>query len=252
MVVFMSSGHSRSRFHTRRRLWIERLERRDLCAGLVNPSGTFAAQQGVYLFDNPPSLPPSNPATTVNVSNVKQLRAAVNNLQSGQTVSLAMGIYDLTGLADALYVPQGITNWSIRGATGNRNDTVIKGAGMNGSVQFGFWIGNSPNGTIADLTIDGTRDNAILINPGSSGILIHDLRIVDSGSQFIKSNPDTNGNGNDRGTVEYCVFEYRTTDTDNYTNGVDIHAGDKFSLVPRCWPGTVAATPLSKETRLSM
>ena len=99
---------------------------------------------------------------------------------------------------------------------------------MNGSVRFGFWIGNSPNGMIADLTIDGTHDNAIIINPGSGGILIHDLRIVDSGSQFIKSNPDTNGDGNDRGIVEYCVFEYRATDTDNYTNGVDIHAGDEW------------------------
>ena len=51
--------------------------------------------------------------------------------------------YDLAGLSDALYLPEGISDWTIRGATGKRSDVVIKGAGLGGSVRFGFWIGAS-------------------------------------------------------------------------------------------------------------
>src|SRR5262245_49092395 len=177
-------------------------------------------------WSDPPPLPPLNPATTVNVSNVSQLMSAVSGLQSGQTISLAAGTYNLAGLTDALYVPQGISNWSIRGATGDRDDVVIRGAGMGGSVLFGFWIGNSAGGTIADLTIDGVQDHGIIANPGADNLLVHNVRVVDAGQQFIKSNPNASGVGNSHGTVEYSVFEYRTTDNDNYTNGVDVHGGD--------------------------
>ena len=158
---------------------------------------------------------------------MSQLISAVNNLQSGQTISLAAGTYNLSGVTDALYIPQGINNWTIRGATGDRDDVVIRGAGMSGSVRFGIWIGTSPGGTIADLTIDGVRDHGIIVNYGAHDLLVHNLRIVDSGDQFVKSNPNgANNDGNDRGIVEYSVFEYRTTDNNNYTNGVDVHAGD--------------------------
>jgi hypothetical protein len=102
---------------------------------------------------------------------------------------------------------------------------VIRGGGMNGNVQFGIWIGASPDGTIADLTIDGVSDHGIIANYGAHDMLFHNLRIVDSGDQFIKSNPN-GADGNDRGIVEYSVFEYRTTGNDFYTEAVDIHAGD--------------------------
>ena len=58
----------------------------------------------------------------------------MTGIVDGQTVSIAAGTYNLTGLTDALYIPQGISNWTVRGATGNRNDVVIQGAGMTGSV----------------------------------------------------------------------------------------------------------------------
>ena len=176
-------------------------------------------------YDDPPPLPPPIPADTITVSSVSQLISAVGSLQSGKTISLAAGTYNLSGVTDALYVPQGITNWSIRGATGDRDDVVIKGAGMSGSVRFGLWMMNSPNGTIADLTIDGVSEHGLIVNPGAHNLLVHNVRIVDSGHQFVKSNPAA-GEGNDNGIVEYSVFEYRTTDNDDYSNGVDVHTGD--------------------------
>jgi hypothetical protein len=207
-----------------------RVKSRDAAGNLsTSADGVFttsAAPQGGYSYDNPLPLPPSNPTSTVNVSNVSQLISAINNLQSGQTISLAAGTYNLSGVTDALYIPEGINNWTIRGATGNRNDVVIRGAGMGGAVRFGFWIANSPYGTIADLTIDGVRDHGVIANGGADDLLIHNVRVVDSGDQFIKSTSDAGGN--DRGIVEYSVFEYRTTDTNDYTNGVDVHSGDSW------------------------
>jgi hypothetical protein len=190
---------------------------------------TTTSSSVIYSYSNPKPLAPSNPSTTISVSNVSQLLSAVSNLKSGQTISIAPGTYNLSGLTDAIYVPQGITNWSIRGATGKRDDVIIRGGGMTGSVRFGFWVGNSSFGTIADLTIDGVQQHGIIANPGANDMLYHGLRIVDSGDQFIKSNPSaTFGQGNDRGIVEYSVFEYRTTDNNNYSNGVDVHGGDNW------------------------
>ena len=183
----------------------------------------------IYGYDHPLPLAPPDPADTITVTNVSELISAVSNLQTGNTISLAPGIYDLSGSVEALYVPQGITDWAIRGATGNRDDIVIRGAGMTGGVRFGVWVRNSPRGTVADLTIDGVKDHGIQLNIGAHDMLVHNVRIIDSGDQFVKSTFNS-GNGNNRGTVQYSVFEYRTTDSDDYTNGVDVHDGDDWII----------------------
>ncbi len=183
-----------------------------------------------FSFNTPPSLPPIDPASTINVSTVGQLVSAVGNLKSGQTISISPGTYNLTGTADALYIPQGISDWSIRGQTGDRRDVTIRGDGMNGSVRFGFWIGNSSGGTIADITISDIREHGVIANPGADDMLFHGLRILDIGDQFIKSNPASNGSGNDRGMVQYSIFEYRTAAPDDYTNAIDVHAGDRWNI----------------------
>lgn len=183
-----------------------------------------------YSWANPQPLPAPDPATTVRVDSVSRLVNAVSNLASGQTIEIAAGTYNLAGSVTALYIPQGISDWAIRGETGRSADVIIQGAGMDGAVQFGFWIGNSTGGTIADLTLDGFREHGIIANPGAHDMLYHGLRIVDIGDQFIKSNPVASGDGNDRGIVQYSVFEYRTAAPDSYTNAIDVHGGDGWLI----------------------
>lgn len=246
--LFGLAGTKRTRL-PRAALRVEKLEDRSLMAVLgedIFPDGTasdplaadslvadYSGQLSptstpgeIYSYKNPPALPPSAPTSTVSVSTVNGLISAVGNLQSGQTISIAAGTYDLTGLTSALYIPQNISNWSVRGATGSRDDVVIKGAGMSGSVNYGFWIGQSPGGTIANLTIDGVKTHGIIANAGTHSLLVHNVRIIDSGDQSVKSSSNPNGAGNTGGIVQYSVFEYRTTDNNNYTNGVDVHEGD--------------------------
>ncbi|MBI1866282.1 MAG: hypothetical protein HYS02_00755 [Candidatus Staskawiczbacteria bacterium] len=171
-------------------LYHSRVKSRDAAGNLaVSGDYTFTTSSApplpppvsqVYSYNNAPPLPAPT-GTIINVSTVSELRNAVQGLQSGQTILIATGTYDLTGVADGLYINKGITNWAIRGATGNRSNVVIKGNGMTGSVRFGFWMENVTNGTIADLTIDSIRDSGVqmqAINGGSHNILLHNLEIM--------------------------------------------------------------------------
>jgi hypothetical protein len=163
-------------------------------------------------------------------SSVAQLQAAFANLQSGQTVVINPGTYNLTG---TLYV-NGRANVTVRGATNNRNDVVLVGQGMgvpSGAVPFGIWTGQgATNVTIANLTIRDIYQHPIVINPGTTNPRIYNVRLVNAGQQFIKANPDGNGVGTANGIVEYSVMEYDTTAVDDYTNGVDVHGGANWII----------------------
>jgi hypothetical protein len=201
----------------------------------VNPANTLAFPNNV----NVPPLPPPT-GTIINVSNVFQLQDAVNNLQSGQTVMIAPGFYDLTG-THPLIVPQGLTNISIRGATGKASDVVIQGdavfdtsppytgsaiwgpgSGITGTIPYGIYLANVQGVTIADLTLRDYVIDAIIMNAGVQSPLIHDVVMIDVGEQFIKVNPNPAGGGVNNGIVEYSTMEFTNGAPNNYTNGVDL------------------------------
>ena len=100
---------------------------------------------------------------------------------------------------------------------------------VDGGVPFGIWTGGNVRGvTIASLTIRDVYSHPIILNAGTQSPLIHNVRLVNAGQQFIKANPDGAGGGVDNGIVEYSVIEYTTTSRDYYTNGVDVHTGDNW------------------------
>jgi hypothetical protein len=174
----------------------------------------------------------------VNVSTEAQLQTAFSNLQAGDTVVLADGTYNLTS---TLYV-NGKANVTLRGTSGC-DGVVLAGKGMDtptgGTVDFGVWS-NSPNTTVAHLTLRDTWDNEIIFNPGASSPHVYSVKLLNSGSQFIKSNPNgvTPPVGNDNGLVEDSWFEYLATPPTNpahsggagYFNGLSIHAGKNWTI----------------------
>jgi hypothetical protein len=182
-----------------------------------------------------PQLPIIGPRI-VNVATEAQLQTAMGNLQAGDTLLLADGTYNLTS---SLYV-NGRNNVTIRGTAGSTN-VVLAGKGMDnsnhGGVPFGIWS-NSSNTTIAHLTIRDTWDNEIIFNPGAQSPRIYCVRLLNAGSQFIKSNPtDVNaGIGVNNGVVEYCWFEYtRNPPADHgsgvgYFNGISAHAAQNWII----------------------
>jgi hypothetical protein len=180
-----------------------------------------------------PAVPPSPlpiTGTVVQVNTVQQLQNAVASIASNTTILIAPGTYQLTS---PLYVNGSFTNVAIRGASGNRDDVVLVGRGMtvDGGVPFGIWTGGNVMGvTIANLTIRDVYSHPIIFNGGTQSPLIHNVRLVNAGQQFIKANPDGAGGGVDNGIVEYSVMEYVTTSRDYYTNGVDVHTGDNWII----------------------
>jgi hypothetical protein len=180
----------------------------------------------------PPFPLPAPSGPIVRVHTLAQLQNAVAGIASNTTILIGPGTYNL---AAPLYINGTFTNVGIRGATGNRDDVVLVGKGMNGAtdggVPFGIWVGGNVQGvTIAHLTIRDVYYHPIMLNAGAQSPLIHNVRLVNAGQQLLKSSPDGAGGGVDNGIVEYSVFEYDTTSRDDYTNGVDVHTGDNWII----------------------
>ena len=186
-----------------------------------------------------PGVAPPLPITgarIVQVSTEAQLQTAMGNLQSGDTILLAEGTYDLTS---TLYI-NGRNDVTIRGAAGSTN-VILAGKGMDnssyGNVRFGIWS-NGTNTTIAHLTIRDTWDNEIIFNPGAQSPLVHCVGLINAGSQFIKSNPTDvrSGLGVNKGIVEYCWFEYTGSPPGDhgsgagYFNGISAHAAQNWVI----------------------
>lgn len=162
---------------------------------------------------------------TVLVSTQLQLQTAVKTATHGTTIVIAAGTYYLS--STLWFVNR--NDITIRGATGNSNDVVLVGRGMSnasyGSVPHGIWS-NGQRTTIANLTIRDVYQHAIILNAGAEQPRISNVRLINAGMQFIKSNPDpATGGGVDRGIVENSILEYTTTGRSAYINAVDVHTG---------------------------
>jgi len=185
---------------------------------------------------NAPTLPISG-VRIVNVSTEGQLQTAMGNLQAGDTIVIADGTYNLSS---TLYV-NNKNDVTIRGNSGC-DGVVLVGNGMDnpnfGNVPHGVWT-NSLNTTVAHLTIKDTWDNELIFNPGAQSPHIYSVKLINAGSQFVKSNPTDapNGIGVDNGIMEYCWLEYTNGPpaTDHgagvgYTNGISAHAADNWII----------------------
>lgn len=183
---------------------------------------------------NAPALP-INGTRIVNVSTEPQLQTAMGNLQAGDTIVLADGTYNLTS---TLYI-NGKDDVTIRGNSGC-DGAVLAGQGMDtpsGSVPHGIWS-NSLNTTVAHLTIRDTWDNTLIFNSGAQSPHVYSVKLLNSGSQFIKANPTDApaGIGVNNGIVEYSWMEYTAgTPADHgsgagYTNGISAHAADDWII----------------------
>ncbi len=190
-------------------------------------TGGSASQSATVVVTPPATSPP--PSSGVSVSNVSGLKAAIAGLTSNATVLLADGTYNLT---DTLYLPQNISNVTIKGASGNRDAVIIKGPGMtNSAVSFGFWADKVNGITFQDMTIRDFNQHAIILNGGVENPVYRNLHIIDIGDQFLKNNPTGDGlNGIDNGILENSLLEYSGVAPDSYTNGLDVHRAKNWTI----------------------
>lgn len=197
-----------------------------------NANPRNSATSANFTFSTAAVVPP----TIVNVSTISQLEAAISNLSNGQTINIADGTYTLR---NPLYFPVNVSGVTISG--GGVSKVTLDGAN---SVQFGFWLSSNPNTTIKNMTIKNIAQHCIIANYGAHNLTCDTLNLVDCGDQFIKSNPGGTDLGNNNGIVKNCTIGYTTNAPDDYTNGVDVHGGQNWSIIDNIFYNIVHPTLL--------
>lgn len=194
-------------------------------------------------FEAPTLGPPPAPgAQVVWVATEPELQTAVANLQSGQTIVVSPGTYDLTR---PLYVGKNaaVQNVTIRGATDNFSDVTIRGAGMdNPAVPFGISVYNAQDVTIANLSVGGVYYHAIDLQgvQGAERVHLYHNRLFDAGEQIIKSS--AGGGGVDDCVLEYNLIEFTAGPSvldhgggTGYTGGLHAHETDRWVIRDNLW-----------------
>ena len=172
----------------------------------------------------------------VRVSNEAELQEAMQNLSANTVVLLAPGTYELSR---TLWVS--VDDVTIRGDSTRCDEIILTGKGMENpagkdDVPHGVWT-DRHNLKVQNLTIQQVYFHAITVNGGGYAPEIYNVRLLDTGEQFIKINPIGYGDGVDDGVVDYAIMKYTvaapTTDHGGgtgYTQGVDIHAGKGWTI----------------------
>ncbi len=170
------------------------------------------------------ACPRAGQATQYYVSTPWGLNTVMGSLSTGDEVILAPGTYDLYTYSHTYVVSA--ANVTIRGETGNRDDVVLWGGGMNDSnaLQEGFQI-TGDDVTIRDLTLEGFYHHAIHFQPGADRSHVDNVRTLNIGQQHMKGGTSV-ANIIVGGIIENCLMEQTIARTNhpilNYTGGVDL------------------------------
>lgn len=207
----------------------ERLELDPLA--FVNLDNDLDAER---IWNQVPALPEPS-GRILSVASEQELQQAMLDLSPHTTVLLEPGVYRLS---KTLYVRE--DDVTIRGATGNRDDVVLIGKGMDnsdfGDVPHGIWS-DAARTHVQNLTIQDVYYHPITLSSIADSPEVYNVRLVDAGEQFLKSNSGGFGIGVDGGKVEYTVFEYSNgiPKTDHgpgigYLKGIDVHGGEAWAI----------------------
>jgi parallel beta-helix repeat protein len=175
-------------------------------------------------FDNT-DFPTDAGKDTIWVGNVQELMATVHSTQEGNKVVIIKdGVYKVT---ERLYLTG--NNLIYRSESGNRDNVVLKGNGMDGDIGWIFGA-TGKNFAVKDLTIGEVRYHGIQVhgeadadNFYAQNIRFYNIRQQMIKGTFDKSKPEQH---TDNGIVEGCLFEYTSGHSyDYYCGGIDVHHG---------------------------
>jgi hypothetical protein len=166
----------------------------------------------------------SHPETeaTLTVGSLAELREVLGRARPGTTILLDDGVYLLDRMLD-LPVPDLV----LRGKSGDRSRVVFRGQGME-ERQVGVALSvSAPRVTLADLSVGAVGYHGVQVRgeQGADSVVLHNLRVVDTGQQLLKGSMSEDGRGPHEGLVACSVFEYSNHAPSDYTNGVDVLGG---------------------------
>jgi hypothetical protein len=165
---------------------------------------------------------PPKTVRTVRVRGIHELASALSRARPSTTVLLSDGTYRLDRMLD-INVPDLV----LRGASGTRENVQIVGTGpMEKRVGVALSV-SAPRVTLADLTVGRVGFHGVQVRGehAADDLVMHNVRVTDTGQQLLKGSRPQEGRGPDRGLVACCLFDYTEHAPSNYTNGVDVIAG---------------------------
>lgn len=195
--------------------------RRVLGAAVETSQARVGGRPGGHLC--PPFPPPTG--RTIYVSSESDLRDRAHNAESGTTILIGPGAYDMQSFVHVVH--GGIT---LRGASGDRDDVILDFGGMT-TGHFGVLV-DADDVTIADLTIRNARDHGVSIQ-GRDRIVLYNLHVQDIGDQLVKVNPA--GDGSEDGLLACSRLEYTSAAPDEYTNGISAHNAHRWVVRDNEW-----------------
>jgi hypothetical protein len=174
-----------------------------------------------------PLPPPTGPIIEAWPEDADTLRSSIASAAAGTTILLHDGLYDMSGGDPTHRLVFSTPGLTLRSAGGDRDSVVLDGGYVTGeliSIQ-------ASNTTIADLTLQRAYDHPIHASGPDvpiSGILIHNVHVIDPGEQAVKVNPVGAGTV-DASTLECSHLELTDIGRPHirnncYTGGLDAHA----------------------------
>ncbi len=208
----------------------------DVQDGFCNCSGTMPPQP---VSCECPAI--SENGTIITVQNVSELQNALDqayNANGNMTIKLQPGVYTLS--SNLRFISENMSNLTIMGATGNRDDVVLKGLGWNNSTVTHIFNVAADGFTIANMTIGEVYYHLIQIqsNPADAdNFKAQNVRFVDAKEQLLK----VSAGGNlfaDNGSVLCCEFEFTAGIAyQNYTGGIDAHRSKNWVVKNNVFKG---------------
>lgn len=165
------------------------------------------------------------------------LRNAIRSANDGDTVLLEDGTYTLPAADPGGFSGVYITtpNVTVRGASGNADAVIIDSAyRLHGSGSSAIVV-DAPGVVLADFTVRRAVYHLIHLWADGDDVLIHNVRMLDGGQQFLKSSPGSSASV-DNVEVSCSTFLMTNEGRDNvwgygaldgntscYTGGIDTH-----------------------------
>ena len=173
----------------------------------------------------------------------RTLREVISGTNPGDTVLLADGVYTFPDAGEGQYSGVYITtnDITVRSASGNAEAVVLDSAYVSHGGGSGVITIDATGVVIADLTVQRSIFHLIHFWADGDDALIHNVRLVDGGQQFLKSSP---GGGTVDGVEVSCssflmtdagrdnVWGYGSQDgqTKCYTGGIDTHEATHWAV----------------------
>ncbi len=148
------------------------------------------------------------------------LVAALQDAVDGDEILIEPGTYQVDRYA--INITASVV---IRGATGNRDDVVIRGPGYGTGGET--LMVRAPDVAIADISLTNMRNHAISLKPGADRIIIYNVHLYDVGTQHIKGSAGPFRDG----LIACSSIGYTEGGAQgDYINGIDIHRAIDWTI----------------------